>query len=156
MKPKISHPFEMKLHEFRKRLPPSSVGPASRKWRLVMNLKLSTAAVMLTTAVASPALAMGPHARSEAVRHQQQRAQMYQQRAQIHPYSGFWPGDVAAGKSSAVRSGRPVQSPRRRSVIMVTPITAITSRTAMAAVSPVSPAPPSLARTDCGISASNG
>ena len=62
-----------------------------------MNPKLLTATVILTTAVASPALAMGPHARSEAVRHPQQRAQMYQQRAQIHPYSGFWPGDLAAG-----------------------------------------------------------
>jgi len=62
-----------------------------------MNPKLLTATIILTTAVASPALAMGPHARSEAVRHPQQRAQMYQQRVQIHPNSGFWPGDVAAG-----------------------------------------------------------
>jgi hypothetical protein len=56
----------------------------------IMNLKLLTAATVLTTAIVSPALAMGPHARSEAVQHQQQRAQVYRN-------SGFWPGDVAAG-----------------------------------------------------------
>jgi len=56
----------------------------------IMNLKLLTAATVLTTAIVSPALAMGPHARSEAVQHQQQRAQ-------AHRNSGFWPGDVAAG-----------------------------------------------------------
>jgi hypothetical protein len=62
-----------------------------------MNVKLLTAATILTTAIVSPALAMGPHARSEAVQLQQQRAQVQQQRAQVHRNSGFWPGDVAAG-----------------------------------------------------------
>jgi hypothetical protein len=55
-----------------------------------MTLKLLTSAAVLTTAIASPALAMGPHARSDA-------AQIQQQRAQFHRNSGFWPGDVAAG-----------------------------------------------------------
>jgi hypothetical protein len=53
-----------------------------------MNFKLLTAATVLTVALASPAFAMGPHARSEAVAHQQQRAQSYRD-------GGFWPGEVA-------------------------------------------------------------
>jgi hypothetical protein len=61
-----------------------------------MTLKILTAAAVLTTAIASPALAMGPHARSEAVQLQQQRAQA-QQHAEIRRHSEFWPGDVAAG-----------------------------------------------------------
>jgi hypothetical protein len=61
-----------------------------------MTLKILTAAAVLTTAIASPALAMGPHARSEAVQLQQQRAQA-QQRAEVQRHNGFWPGDVAAG-----------------------------------------------------------
>jgi hypothetical protein len=48
-----------------------------------MRLKLLTATAVLTAAIASPAVAMGPHARSEAV--------------QPDYRSGFWPGDVAAG-----------------------------------------------------------
>jgi hypothetical protein len=87
---KTSHPFEMKLREFGKQTLPSSVGAASRQWRQLMNPKLLTAAVVLTTAIGSPALAMGPRARSEVVQHQQQRAQ-------IHRNGGFWPGDLAAG-----------------------------------------------------------
>jgi len=54
-----------------------------------MNLKLIAAATALTAAIASPALAMGPHARSEAV----QRHQV----ARVHHNGTFWPGDVAAG-----------------------------------------------------------
>src|SRR5262249_40958955 len=61
-----------------------------------MTLKLLTAAAVLTTAIASPALAMGPHARSEAVQLQQQRAQA-QQRPSFQRRNEFWPGDVAAG-----------------------------------------------------------
>jgi hypothetical protein len=53
-----------------------------------MNLKILTAATVLTAALASPALAMGPHARSEAVAHQQHRAQAYR-------HGSFWPGEVA-------------------------------------------------------------
>ena len=55
-----------------------------------MNLKLIAAATALTAAVASPAFAMGPHARSEAVQQRQQEARVYNR-------STFWPGDVAAG-----------------------------------------------------------
>jgi len=55
-----------------------------------MNLKLLATATALTAAIASPALAMGPHARSEAVQQRQQQARVYQQ-------GTFWPADVAAG-----------------------------------------------------------
>ena len=47
-----------------------------------MNLKLFTAAAVLTTAIAAPALAQDPAARAPVVR-------------QYH--HGFWPGEVAAG-----------------------------------------------------------
>jgi hypothetical protein len=68
-----------------------------------MNLRPLTAAAVLTAAIASPALAMGPHARSEAVQHKQQQARAYQYGPQHYGYygsydrSGFWPVDVAAG-----------------------------------------------------------
>jgi len=55
-----------------------------------MNLKLIAAAAALTAAIASPALAMGPHARSEAVQQRQHEARAYHD-------GSFWPGDVAAG-----------------------------------------------------------
>jgi hypothetical protein len=57
-----------------------------------MTLKLLTAAAVLTTAIAAPALA-DPHARSEPVQLQQQRAhaRMY------YRHNDFWPGDLAAG-----------------------------------------------------------
>jgi hypothetical protein len=61
-----------------------------------MNLRSLALATALTAAVASPALAMGPHARSEAVQQRLQASQMYN-----HPYyyryREFGPGDVAAG-----------------------------------------------------------
>lgn len=50
-----------------------------------MNLKLLTAAAVLSTAVAAPALAQ------DAVRQPQTQDRVY------HRHSGFWPGDVAAG-----------------------------------------------------------
>jgi hypothetical protein len=56
-----------------------------------MRMKLLAAAII--TAVASPAMAMGPHARSEAVQQRQHEARMYYRRY----HQGFWPGDVAAG-----------------------------------------------------------
>src|SRR3954471_20772130 len=68
-----------------------------------MNFKPLIAAAVLTTAIASPAVAMGPHARSEAVQNRQQQARTYQYGPQHYGYSGpnyrsgFWPGDVAAG-----------------------------------------------------------
>jgi hypothetical protein len=68
-----------------------------------MNFKLLTATVALTAAIASPALAIGPHARSEAVQHRQYQARVYQYGpaygGYYSPYyrSGFWPGDIAAG-----------------------------------------------------------
>jgi hypothetical protein len=55
-----------------------------------MNLKLLTAVAVLTTAVAAPALAQDPAARSPTVR-QHQAMRVY------HRDYGFWPGDVAAG-----------------------------------------------------------
>jgi hypothetical protein len=56
-----------------------------------MNLKLLTAAAVLSTAIAAPALAQDPAARAPSVRQQQDQARFY------HRHSGFWPGDVAAG-----------------------------------------------------------
>lgn len=54
-----------------------------------MNLKLLTAAAVLSTA--APALAQDAHGRSDAVR-------QYQTGDRYYPrHSGFWPGDVAAG-----------------------------------------------------------
>jgi hypothetical protein len=53
-----------------------------------MNLKLLTAAAVLSTATAASALAQNPVARSPTVR-QHHVAQVYDR--------GFWPGDVAAG-----------------------------------------------------------
>lgn len=55
-----------------------------------MNLKLLTAAAVLTTAIAAPALAQDSVARSPTVR-QHNAARVY------HRDYGFWPGDVAAG-----------------------------------------------------------
>jgi hypothetical protein len=54
-----------------------------------MNLKLLTAAVVLSTAIAAPALAQDPVARGPAV-HQHQDRIYYRDH-------GFWPGEVAAG-----------------------------------------------------------
>ena len=55
-----------------------------------MHLKLLTAAAVLTTAIAAPALAQDPAARAQTVRH-------YNQARVYYPDSRFWPGDVAAG-----------------------------------------------------------
>ncbi|MCA6120708.1 hypothetical protein J6500_02145 [Bradyrhizobium sp. WSM 1704] len=56
-----------------------------------MELKRLVAAAALTAAVATPAFAQDPAARSAPVQHP--RTQIYHQ----HYNSGFWPGDVAAG-----------------------------------------------------------
>ena len=56
-----------------------------------MNFKLLTAAAVLTTAMAAPALAQGPHPSSDAIRQMQTQDRVY------HRHSGFWPGEVAAG-----------------------------------------------------------
>jgi hypothetical protein len=56
-----------------------------------MNFKLLTAAAVLTTAMAAPALAQDPHPRSDAIRQIQTQDRVY------HRHSGFWPGEVAAG-----------------------------------------------------------
>src|SRR4051812_1585485 len=71
-----------------------------------MMFKLLTATAVLIAAIASPAAAMGPHARSEAVQQRQLEARAYQYGPSYHgpyyrgphtaPVSGFWPGDVAA------------------------------------------------------------
>jgi uncharacterized membrane protein YdfJ with MMPL/SSD domain len=50
-------------------------------------------AAALATTLASPALAMGPHARSEIVQQRQQEARMYR----YYHRDTFWPGAVAAG-----------------------------------------------------------
>jgi len=57
-----------------------------------MNLKLLTAAAVLTTAIAAPALAQDPAARSPSVRQHQDAVRVYHHRS-----SGFWPADIAAG-----------------------------------------------------------
>jgi hypothetical protein len=57
-----------------------------------MNLKLLTAAAVLTTAIAAPAFAQDPVARAPSVRHQQEVTRVYH-----HRDSGFWPGELAAG-----------------------------------------------------------
>src|SRR5258708_14049968 len=70
-----SHPFEMKPREFRKRRPPSSVGSMLlTTMETTRNLKLLTEATVLTTAIVSPALAMGPPPRPEPVQNHQQPA----------------------------------------------------------------------------------
>ena len=56
-----------------------------------MNLKLLTAAAVLTTAITAPAMAQDPAARAPSVRHQQDQVRVY------HRNYGFWPGEVAAG-----------------------------------------------------------
>ena len=56
-----------------------------------MRMKLLAAAAIVAAA-ASPAMAMGPHARSEAVQQRLQESRVYH-----HRYGEFGPGDVAAG-----------------------------------------------------------
>jgi hypothetical protein len=56
-----------------------------------MNLKLLTAAAVVSTAIAAPALAQDPAARAPSVRQHQDSARIY------HRDNGFWPADVAAG-----------------------------------------------------------
>ncbi|MDE5452681.1 hypothetical protein GWE18_07295 [Bradyrhizobium sp. CSA112] len=56
-----------------------------------MNWKLLTAAAVLSTAVAAPALAQDAHGRSDAIRQPQTQDRVYNR------HSGFWPGEVAAG-----------------------------------------------------------
>jgi hypothetical protein len=56
-----------------------------------MNLKFLTAAAVLTTAIAAPALAQDRHGRSDSIRSPQTQQRVY------HSHSGFWPGEVAAG-----------------------------------------------------------
>jgi hypothetical protein len=56
-----------------------------------MNLKLLTAAAVLSTAIAAPALAQDPAARAPVVRQHQDSARIY------YRDHGFWPGKVAAG-----------------------------------------------------------
>src|SRR6266702_1656023 len=56
-----------------------------------MNLKLLTAAAVLSTAIAAPAMSQDPTPRAHAVRMQQDQVRVY------HRESGFWPADVAAG-----------------------------------------------------------
>ena len=61
-----------------------------------MNLKLLTAAAVLSTAVTAPALAQDRHGRSDAIRQPQTQNRVYQDRV-YHRHGGFWPGEVAAG-----------------------------------------------------------
>jgi hypothetical protein len=60
-----------------------------------MNLKALAFVTAVTAAAASPALAMGPHARSEAVQHRLQESRMYHHR--YNEPRGFWPGEVVGG-----------------------------------------------------------
>jgi hypothetical protein len=54
-----------------------------------MNLKLLTAATVLSTAIAAPALAQDPVARGPSV-------QQHQDHTRYRGH-GFWPGEIAAG-----------------------------------------------------------
>jgi hypothetical protein len=56
-----------------------------------MNLKLLTAAAVLSTAIAAPAFAQQDMSRAQVVRHKESA------RVIEHRNSGFWPADVAAG-----------------------------------------------------------
>jgi hypothetical protein len=56
-----------------------------------MNLKLLTAAAVLSTAIAAPAFAQQDISRAQVVRHHESA------RVIEHRDSGFWPADVAAG-----------------------------------------------------------
>jgi hypothetical protein len=56
-----------------------------------MNLKFLTAAAVLSTMIAAPALAQDPAARAPVVRQQQDTARVY------HRDNRSWPGEVAAG-----------------------------------------------------------
>jgi|SRR3954453_11652200 hypothetical protein len=56
-----------------------------------MNLKFLTAAAVLSTMIAAPALAQDPVARAQVVRQQQDTARVY------HHENRFWPGEIAAG-----------------------------------------------------------
>jgi hypothetical protein len=60
-----------------------------------MNLKSLALATALTAAVASPALAIGPHARSEAVQRRLQESRMYPH--YYYRYGGPSPAEVAGG-----------------------------------------------------------
>ena len=61
-----------------------------------MNLKSLALATALTAAIASPALAMGPHARSEAAQQRLHESRVYQHH-HYYRHGEFWPGDAAAG-----------------------------------------------------------
>src|SRR4051794_8816514 len=61
-----------------------------------MNLKSLTAAAVLSTMIAAPALAQDPVARNQVVRQQQDTARVYHHDVYHHD-NGFWPGEVAAG-----------------------------------------------------------
>ena len=56
-----------------------------------MNVKLLTAAAVLSTAITAPALAQDPAPRAVSVRQQQDQVRVY------HRDRGFWPGELAAG-----------------------------------------------------------
>lgn len=56
-----------------------------------MNLKIVTAAAVLSTALAVPALAQDAHGRSDNIRQSPTSERVYQR------HSGFGPGEVAAG-----------------------------------------------------------
>src|SRR6266516_1775553 len=73
------------------RSPSLIVGQTSLERRQRMNLKLLTAAAVLSTAIAAPALAQDPVARTVSVRQHQDSTRIY------HRDHGFWPGEVAAG-----------------------------------------------------------
>jgi hypothetical protein len=57
-----------------------------------MNLKLLTAAAVLSTAIAAPAFAQQDVSRARLARHHTESTRVIE-----HRDSGFWPADVAAG-----------------------------------------------------------
>jgi hypothetical protein len=62
----------------------------------MMDFKKIAAAAALTVAIAAPAFAE-PVARSASAQHRLQQEQMYRHAYGSYGYTGFWPGDVAAG-----------------------------------------------------------
>jgi hypothetical protein len=57
-----------------------------------MNLKLLTAAAVLSTAIAAPAFAQQDMSRAQVARHPTESTRVFE-----HRDSAFWPADVAAG-----------------------------------------------------------
>jgi hypothetical protein len=116
-----------------------------------MNLKLLTAAAVLSTAIAAPALAQDSHGRSDAIRQSQTQDRVY------HRHNGFWPGEVAAGVVGGAigTAGAIATAPFRNDVYALTAIMGAVTMAATTAASSVSPERCSGVRTVDATSVSN-